>query len=256
MNKTSIYENVDKKYDIKLENFDGPLDLLLALVQKKNIDIMEVDVLELAVEYLRIINDLKEIEIDIAGEYLVMASTLLLLKTRMTLHTPEEKPKIEEDKRELLKRLYEYQQFKEISKTLREQEGLRREIYIKKPSNVDDYIVDDPENDKSALEGHSNPIKLITILRKFFERSKANQLRKTKLNHFDLTPKDQIPFILKLFRENEKVTFEMIFSQPSIEHFVITLLAVLELARDQIIRIYQDEQFGEITFERGPEYEK
>ncbi|MGY5139164.1 segregation/condensation protein A [Mycoplasmopsis gallinarum] len=253
MPKTSMYDTPDGKYDIKLENFDGPLDLLLSLVQDKNIDIMEIDIVKLATEYLAIIERLKENEIDVAGDYLVMAATLLALKTKMMLYTPEEKPEIEEDKREILRRLYEYQQIKEISKTLREQEGLRREIFIKKQSNIDEFMIED---DKSALDGNSNPLKLITTLRKMFERTFANQLRRTKFEHFDLTPKDQIPFILNLFDQNEVVTFEMIFTQPSLSHFVITLMAILDLARRQIIRIKQEEQFGEILFERGPEYEK
>ncbi|EGV00501.1 segregation and condensation protein A [Mycoplasmopsis columbina SF7] len=253
MAKISAYETKDKKYDIKLENFDGPLDLLLALVQDKNMDIMAVDVAELASEYLRIIETLQENEIDVAGDYLVMAATLLALKSKMLLYTPEEKPEIEEDKREILRRLYEYQQFKEVSKALREQEGLRKEIFIKKPSDIEEFLMED---DKNALEGHSNPLKLITTLRKMFERSFANQLRKTKLQHFNVTPKDQIPFILNLFDEHEIVTFEMIFTQPSLNHFVITLMAILDLARRQVIVLKQNEQFGEITFERGPEYEK
>lgn len=253
MSKETLYTTDDRKYDIKLENFDGPLDLLLDLVQDKNVDIMDIDVSELATAYLNIIQNLKDNEIDVASDYLVMAATLLVLKTKMLLFTPEEKPEIEEDKRELLRRLYEYQQIKEISIVLREQEKLRKEIFIKTPSNIDEFIVDD---DKTALDGNSNPLKLITILRKMFERTYAQKLRKTKLETFNLTPKDQIPFILNLFDSFDKVTFEMIFKQPSLNHFVITLLAVLDLARRQIIIMKQDEQFGEITFERGPEYEK
>lgn len=251
--KVSLYATDDHKYDIKLENFDGPLDLLLALVQEKNVDIMDVDVSELATAYLKIIQNLQEHEIDIAGDYLVMAATLLALKTKMLLFTPKEKPEIEEDKREILRRLYEYQQFKEISQTLRQQEALRREIFIKSPSDVEEFMVDD---DSTALDGASNPLKLITTLRKMFERTYAMQLRRTKLETFNLTPKDQIPFILNLFDHCDTVTFEMIFRQPSLNHFVITLLAVLDLARRQIIILKQNEQFGTITFEKGPEYEK
>ncbi|MBT1379470.1 segregation/condensation protein A [Mycoplasma bovis] len=253
MNNEVLQPNAENKFDIKLENFDGPLDLLLALVQEKNVNIMDVDVFELATAYLKIIEDLQENEIDVASDYLVMAATLLALKTKMLLFTPEQKPEIEEDKRELLRRLYEYQQIKEVTKVLREHEESREEIFIKSPSNIDEFLVDD---DKSALDGSSNPLKLITVLRKMFERTYAQQLRRTKLETFNLTPKDQIPFILNLFDSCDKVSFEMIFKQPSLNHFVITLLAVLDLSRRQIIRMYQDEQFGEIRFEKGPEYEK
>ncbi|WP_029608508.1 segregation/condensation protein A [Mycoplasma simbae] len=241
------------KFNIKIENYDGPLDLLLALVQDKHKNIMDVDVAQLASAYLEIIQSLQENEIDLAGEYLVMAATLLALKTKMMLYTPEEKPEIEEDKREILRRLYEYQQFKEISKALREREEARKEIFIKAPSNIDEYLVDD---DKSQLDGQSNPLKLVTILRKMFERTYAQKLRKTKLEHFHLTPQDQIPFILDLFKKHSEVDFKMIFNQPSLNHFVITFLAILVLVKTQKIVLEQKEQFGTITFKKGPEYEK
>ncbi|WP_029905408.1 segregation/condensation protein A [Mycoplasmopsis opalescens] len=251
--KESLYETSDGKYNIQLENYEGPLDLLLALVKEKNVDLMEVDLAELASEYIKIISTLQEHEIDIAGDYLVIAATLLALKSKMLLHTPEEKPEIEEDKRELLRRLYEYQQFKEISKTLREQEALRQDIFIKKPSDIDEFILDD---DPAALDGSSTPLKLITVLRKMFERSYAIQLKKTKLDNFRLTPKDQIPFILNIFDSVDTVSFEMIFNQPSMNHFVITFLAVLDLVRRQIITMHQNEQFGLIIFNKGPLFDE
>ncbi|MCS4536678.1 MULTISPECIES: segregation/condensation protein A [unclassified Mycoplasma] len=250
---SSIFVNDTEKFSINIKNFDGPLDLLLALVQDKKKDIMDIDVAELASAYLNIIQNLQDNEIDIAGEYLVMAATLLALKTKMILYTPEEKPEIEEDKREILRRLYEYQQFKEISKALREREEARKLIFIKKPSDIEEFLVDD---DKSQLDGTSNPLKLVTVLRKMFERTYAQKLRQTKLDHFQLTPQDQIPFILNLFDNYENVTFEMIFNQPSMNHFVITFLAILVLVKTQRIKLTQKEQFGTITFERGPEYEK
>ncbi|QBF34386.1 segregation/condensation protein A [Mycoplasmopsis phocirhinis] len=250
---SSIFVNDTTKFSINIKNFDGPLDLLLALVQDKKKDIMDIDVAELATAYLNIIQNLQDNEIDIAGEYLVMAATLLALKTKMILYTPEEKPEIEEDKREILRRLYEYQQFKEISKALREREELRKLIFIKKPSDIEEFLVDD---DKTQLDGTSNPLKLVTILRKMFERTYAQKLRRTKLDHFQLTPQDQIPFILNLFNTHQNVTFEMIFTQPSMNHFVITFLAILVLVKAQRIKLTQDEQFGKIIFERGPEYEK
>lgn len=246
--------NIDnKRFDIKLDNFDGPLDLLLSLVQDKNMNIMDIDLADLANKYLAIIQDIKEQEIDIAGDYLVMAATLLQLKTKMLLYTPEEKPEIEEDKREILARLAEYQQFKEIAKVLKVNEMDRKNIFIKKPSNIEEFLV---EADPTRLDGGSSPISLIQVLRKMFERTYAVQLRQSKLETFTLTPKDQIPFIKKLFLNKEEVSFEEIFTQPSLNHFVITLIAVLELSKKQEIIIKQKEQFGILTFVKGPEYEK
>ncbi|TNK83340.1 segregation/condensation protein A [Mycoplasmopsis pullorum] len=240
-------------YDIKLDDFDGPLDLLLSLVQDKKIDILQVNLVELATQYLNIINNLKENDIDIAGDYLVMAATLVQLKAKMILSDPVEKVQVEEDKNLILQRLAEYQEFKKISQALREQEAFRKDIFIKTMSDLDDYIVD---KDDTKLDGHSNPLKLIVTLRKMFERVYAQNLRVTKLKTFNLTAKDQEFYIRDLFKNRDEVSFEEVFSVPSLNHFVITLLALLDLSRKQEIVIQQDLQFDKIKLFKGPEYER
>ncbi|QZE12554.1 segregation/condensation protein A [Mycoplasma sp. Ms02] len=242
------------KYDIQLEDFDGPLDLLLTLVKDKKINILEIDLIELCTQYLNIIQNLQENEIDIAGEYLVMASTLLQIKAKSLLETPKAKEEVEEDKNELLALLIEYQQFKQVSSTLREQEVLRGDIFIKKQSDLDEYWIDNSQSSK--LDGSSNMLKLMSTLRKMFERVYAEKLRMTHFQSFKLTPKDMEPRVLEIFKNKEKATFEEVFDVPSLSHFVVTLIAVLDLARKQKIIIIQEEQFGLLRFEKGPEYEK
>ncbi|QDY87041.1 segregation/condensation protein A [Mycoplasma anserisalpingitidis] len=240
-------------FDIKLDDFDGPLDLLLSLVQDKKISVFEINMAELATQYLQIINNLKDSDINIASEYLVMAATLIQLKSKLLLNSPEEKEEVEIEKSNLLQQILEYKQFKEVSKTLKEKEELRDDIFIKEMSNLDQFIL---EKDNSKLDGTSNPVKLIMILRKMFERRFAQKLALAKLDTFKLTPKDQEGYIKNIFDNYENVTFDQIFNLPSLNHFVITLLALLDMARRQIIIIEQDEQFAELRFKRGPEYER
>lgn len=240
-------------FDIKLDDFDGPLDLLLSLVQDKKISVFEINMAELATQYLQIINNLKDSDINIASEYLVMAATLIQLKSKLLLNSPEEKEEVEIEKSNLLQQILEYKQFKEVSKTLKEKEELRDDIFIKEMSNLDQFIL---EKDNSKLDGTSNPVKLIMILRKMFERRFARKLALAKLDTFKLTPKDQEGYIKNIFDNYENVTFDQIFNLPSLNHFVITLLALLDMARRQIIIIEQDEQFAELRFKRGPEYER
>ncbi|WP_406613750.1 segregation/condensation protein A [Mycoplasma corogypsi] len=243
---------VSNEYTFKLKDFDGPLDLLLSLVKDKKINILDINLLEIATQYLDIIHQLKEDEVDIAGEYLVMATTLLKLKTNMLLKDPSEMDQeIEEVKQKLISDLVEYQQFKEIRDTLKSLELERQDIFIKKPSNIDEFIVDTTDE---RLDGHSNPTKLIMVLRKMFERVYAQRLRQTKIESFKVTPADQIVIIKKLLRENDRLTFEQVFTVPSIKHFVVTLLAILDLSRQQFIHIHQDEQFGEILITKGEGY--
>lgn len=240
-------------FDIKLDDFDGPLDLLLSLVQDKKISVFEINMAELATQYLQIINNLKDSDINIASEYLVMAATLIQLKSKLLLNSPEEKEEVEIEKSNLLQQILEYKQFKEVSKTLKEKEELRDDIFIKEMSNLDQFIL---EKDNSKLDGTSNPVKLIMILRKMFERRFAQKLALAKLDTFKLTPKDQEGYIKNIFDNYENVTFDQIFNLPSLNHFVITLLALLDMARRQIIIMEQDEQFAELRFKRGPEYER
>lgn len=240
-------------FDIKLDDFDGPLDLLLSLVQDKKISVFEINMAELTTQYLQIINNLKDSDINIASEYLVMAATLIQLKSKLLLNSPEEKEEVEIEKSNLLQQILEYKQFKEVSRTLKEKEELRDDIFIKEMSNLDQFIL---EKDNSKLDGTSNPVKLIMILRKMFERRFAQKLALAKLDTFKLTPKDQEGYIKNIFDNYENVTFDQIFNLPSLNHFVITLLALLDMARRQIIIIEQDEQFAELRFKRGPEYER
>lgn len=240
-------------FDVKLDDFDGPLDLLLSLVQDKKISVFEINMAELATQYLQIINNLKDSDINIASEYLVMAATLIQLKSKLLLNSPEEKEEVEIEKSNLLQQILEYKQFKEVSRTLKEKEELRDDIFIKEMSNLDQFIL---EKDNSKLDGTSNPVKLIMILRKMFERRFAQKLALAKLDTFKLTPKDQEGYIKNIFDNYENVTFDQIFNLPSLNHFVITLLALLDMARRQIIIIEQDEQFAELRFKRGPEYER
>ncbi|QGZ97304.1 segregation/condensation protein A [Mycoplasma sp. NEAQ87857] len=242
-NKYLEYDS-DYKFTISnLDNFDGPLDLILALVKDKKINILDINLLEIATQYIEIINQLKENEIDIAGDYLVMAATLLQLKAKMLLQEPEELEEIEEEKQELIQQLVEYQQFIDVRDTLKTFETKRQDIFIKKPSNVEEFMVDDSS---TRLDGHSNPMKLITTLRMMFERVYAKKLRTTSLKPFKLTPEDQFDFIKNLVLTNDKVSFEQVFNVPSIQHFVVTLIAILDLARQQFLTINQDSEFGEI----------
>ena len=109
-------KNVDPNdMNFFLGDFNGPLDLLLELIKKKNVDIFEIDLVQLATQYLKIIEDLKAKDIDIASEYLVMASELLYIKARLILADPEIAKEVEEDKMRILRLLAEYQEFKNIS---------------------------------------------------------------------------------------------------------------------------------------------
>ncbi|UWD34092.1 segregation/condensation protein A [Mesomycoplasma molare] len=247
----------DKKHDVDLniENFNGPLDLLLSLVKEKNVDIFEINLAELATDYLRIIDRIKDSHFEIASDYLVMAATLIQIKAKMLLAEKDEviKQEIEEDKEKLLRLLAEYQQFKPIFQLLREQEEKRSKIFIKKPSDLEEFI---RPIDRTKVDGNSSKQKITQILTLMFERIHAEKLRQIKIDSVSVTPSDQIKMIRELFKENKVLTFEMVFSVPSIKHFVITLIALLDMSRKEEVILKQEQQFATISIEKGPNYEK
>ena len=239
---------MEKKYNLHLNNFDGPIDLLLTLVKEKQMNILNINLVDLASEYVRIIDEIKEKDIDLAIEYLVMASTLLQIKARALLETPESIKFVKEAKTDILKKMIEYQQFKNISKVLREKELERKNIFIKTKSPDNDYQY---EINESHLDGNLDAIKIIMALRKMFERTNAKKMREITIEKFNLSPVERRLELIALFKNKEKVSFEDIFSVSTINHFIVTIITVLDMARKQELKITQNEQFGNIKIEKG-----
>lgn len=235
-------------YEFNLQNYSGPLDLLLELVKDKKISILDINVLELANQYLKIINEIKNTNLDIAAEYLNYATIFIYMKAKYLSNKPEDIEIVTQEKQKLINDLIEYKQFKEIKNALSTFQKSRQEIYIKKPSNVDEFII---ECDSSRLDGHSSITTLISTLRKMFERVFAQELRKANFSTVKINSADQIKFIKNVFGQRSEVKFEEIFTQPSLTHFVITLIALLDLARQQFLTLKQDSQYGEIKILRN-----
>ena len=235
--------------NLKLSNFNGPFDLLLKLVKDKQMDIFSIDLVELANEYIKLIEILKDKEdMDTASEYLVMSATLLQLKARMILEIPSEKEEVEAEKKDILKKLAEYQQYKAVADQLKERFYERRKLHDKPVSDYDKF---QPEIDETKLDGKSDAVKLIMQLRKMFERIRANHLRHTTIDTINLSPAERRLEVIEILKKNSNPTFEDIFTVPTINHFAITMLTILDMSRKQELIIKQDEQFDEITFEKG-----
>lgn len=250
MNKKSV--DVDDK-NFSLGDFNGPLDLLLELIKKKNVDIFEVNMVELATQYLQIIENLQAKDIDIASEYLVMASELLYIKSRLILADPQVEEEVQEDKMRILRLIAEYQEFKSISQTLRSKEKSRWDIYMKKPSNVDEFV---KEIDEAALDGFGTTPKLISTLRRMFERTFAEKLRKIKLETFNLSPSERRTQIREIIDKlnSDTIPFNLLFSVPSLNHFVITLISILDMSRREELSLEQNQQYDEIIIRKGVHY--
>lgn len=220
-------------YTFRLEGFEGPLDLLLHLIQKNELDILNIPIALITEQYLEYLQLMKVLNLDVAGEYLLMASTLLHIKSKMLLPKSSEREEEEEDPREeLIRRLLEYQKYKQAGGELEKRPMLDRDVFIRlMPAEPEEV----PEEERIEV----NLLELLEAFRQVLERVKTETVHEVILEH--LSVEDKIQEILMLLeRENRSLTFHRFFpEQASRRVVIITLLAILELVKMKRIRIFQ-----------------
>ena len=220
-------------YTFRLEGFEGPLDLLLHLIQKNELDIFNIPIALVTEQYLEYLQLIKVLNLDVAGEYLLMASTLLYIKSKMLLPKSLEGEEEEEDPRaELVRRLLEYQRYKEAAGELEKRPMLDRDVFIRLMAPELEEV---PEEESIEV----NLFELLEAFRQVLERVRADTVHEVILEH--LSVEDKIQEILTLLgRENRSMAFHRLFpEQVSRRVVVITLLAILELVKMKRIRIFQ-----------------
>ncbi len=225
-------------YAVKLSVFEGPLDLLLHLIRQNEVDITDIPIARIAEQYLETIEIMDELNLDVAAEYLVMAATLALIKSRMLL--PDESQEDEEafdPRADLVRRLLEYQRFKEAAETLSKRRLLGRDIFS--------VIGPGPEKTPAGeREIEVGLFELVAAFRDVLEQSKlASLIHEVKTEH--VTVRDRMMVVMDLLEANESIEFMRIFEGPDGDDvpsravLVTTFLAVLELARLRALSIYQ-----------------
>jgi segregation and condensation protein A len=228
-------------YTFRLEGFEGPLDLLLHLIQKNELDIFNIPIALITEQYLEYLQLMKVLNLDIAGEYLLMASTLLYIKSKMLLpKSSEEEMEAEEDPRaELVRRLLEYQKYKQVALELEKRPLLDRDVFVR-------LILTEPEEGPEEERIEVNLLELLEAFRNVLERVKSEGIHEVALEAVSV--EDKINEILMfLERENRSVAFHRLFAeQASRRVVVVTLLAILELVKMKRIRIFQLSPFETI----------
>ena len=232
--------------EFKINEFEGPLDLLLHLIKESKMDIMNIEIEEITNQYMNYLHEQEKINREIASEYLVLASELLEIKSKMLLPSfKNEQEEEEEDPREeLVNRLLEYQAYKEITKVLQEKEELRKEIYTKSPENIKNYIDESKEiNLDISLDD------LVDAFKKFLDRKKENKPLKTKVTVNEISVSSRRHDIKRLLKDKKKVSFFELFPVVSKEYVVATFLAILEMAKNKELVITQNDTFDDIICE-------
>ena len=231
--------------DLKINEFEGPLDLLLHLIKESKMDIFDIQIEEITDQYLKYIEEQEKMNLEVASEYLVLASELIEIKSKMLLPNEKMEEEVEEDPREqLVNRLLEYEAYKEITKTLKEKEEIRQEIYTKAPSNVNEYMEESTE-----IQGDFSLDDLIDAFEKFLERQKDAKPIATKVTSKEITVSSRRIEIKKLLKKEKKVSFFKLFPVVSREYIVATFLAILEMAKNDELIIKQDDTFSDIICE-------
>jgi segregation and condensation protein A len=221
-------------YTFRLEGFEGPLDLLIHLIQKNELDIFNIPIALITEQYLEYLQLMKVLNLDIAGEYLLMASTLLYIKSRMLLPKSSggEEEREEDPRAELVRRLLEYQKYKQAALELEKRPLLDRDVFIRlTPAESEEA----PEEERIEV----NLLELLEAFRKVMERVKPEGFHEVVLE--SISVEDKIEEILILLeKENRSVAFHRLFSEQASRRVVIvTLLAILELVKMKRIRIFQ-----------------
>lgn len=245
----SILALETNKYAIKIDNFEGPLDLLCHLIDKNKMNIYDINLSEITDQYIDYLNEQEQLNLEIASEFLVMASTLLYLKSKNLLPKQEtEEEEVTEE--ELIRRIIEYKKFKEISKVLRENYLTFSNRYFKEQENI--------ELPKQKLEKDYDKTLIPEIYKKLVERNsvKLNQnaknIEKIALVE-NYTVASKVKEMFKVLVKQKKFVFNKLFSvrKHNKQEVVTAFSGLLELSRRNKVETTQEELFGDITVEKA-----
>jgi len=239
----------DDAYQVKLEAFTGPMDLLLHLIRKHQINIYDIPIALITKQYLEYLSLMKTLNLSLAGEFLVMAATLLYIKSR-TLLPKEEKAVTEDDegldpRSELVRQLVEYERFKEAAGTLVARERIWRESFGRDPLPLPVKSVDEEDLTTEDLQLFD----LLSAFQEVLDRAPTDQF--VELSREAWTVQDRIQVILERLEGESTIPFEGLFAQHwSRPLVIVTFLALLELVRMNLVRLFQGEWLGPIQVTR------
>ena len=227
-------------YTVKINDFDGPLDLLLHLIKEANISIWDIKICDITVQYLDYINHMKKLDLNIASEYLVMASELMEMKSRSLLPKKEEEMEEEEDTRELLiQRLINYSRYKEVTAAFKDLEEERRQIHTKEPSVFF-------QNKEDSLDDNIDLSDLLLAFQQLLDRKEKEKPLQTKVTSKEYSVQERNIQIKQILQSKKKISFYDLFDFYNKDYVVVTFLSILDLAKKKELVMKQDQNFGEI----------
>lgn len=234
------------EYKFTINDFEGPLDLLLHLIKESNINICDINIVEITEQYLNFIEKEQNLNLNIASEYLIMAAELIEIKSKMLL--PKQEKNIDEEtdiKENLINKLIEYNKYKGIIPQLKELNNERNTIYTKSPENLN-YLEKEKVNNESS-DLHI----LLNAFNKFLNEQKDNEPLKTTVTKKEYSIEKRNKEIKNILRKKNIINFIELFDTISKEYIVITFLSILDLAKKNEIIIEQDKNFKNIILKNN-----
>ncbi len=230
------------EYKIKLDVFEGPFDLLLHLIKEEELNIYDIPIAKITQQYFEYLDVMENLNMDIAGEFLVMAATLVYIKSKMLLPSP---PQTEEDdeggadpREELVRRLLEYKKYKDAARSLREKE-------VQQSSSFSREFVSDWNEDDADYLKEVSVFQLLSAFRKMLKNTDMPHLYEVTLESISVTEK--MNELMELLGSAPRITFEDIFGKTNNRMEIIgTFLAVLELIKQQLILVFQEKDYDSI----------
>lgn len=233
-------------YKVIINDFEGPLDLLLHLIKESNIDIFDIKIEEITKQYFDFIHKMEEMNLNIASEYLIMAAELIEMKSSILLPKKESsmEDSYEEDPREqLIERLLAYQQYKDLSLKLKEMEEGRRAFYTKEPTDLSCF------EEKKKIEEDINVDLLMQAFLKLLEKKELMKPIPTRIATKEYSVEKRSAEIKEILKKKKKVSFLELFDVITKDFVVVTFLSILNLARNQELCICQEQNFNTIYLE-------
>ncbi len=241
--------NAEKNYSVNLEIFQGPLDLLLYLIKKDEIDIYDIPIARVTEQYMQYLEMMKTLNLELAGEYILMAATLIRIKTKLLLPPTEGDAEEPDPREELIAALLEYKKFREVSEILKEKRILEERVFV--PPPIDGGNGD---REKISLSSSTTLFDMLTAFKEVLER--AEQERILEVNAEEITIEDRVTRIMDLLADKESTTFQELFADiPRKIIAITTFLAILELIRLRRITVRQSLPFSELRVYRGEQFD-
>ena len=233
---------------IRLDSFEGPMDLLLHLIEKAEVDIYDIPIAEITDQYLHVINEMKIMNMDVASEFILMAATLLEIKSKMLLPVHKKKnqeEEVEDPREELVRKLIEYKRYKIVSEELKVRFDVYEKVFYKEGEPHDLYLKPEPLADMDLsflMEGMDR------VMERLAKKKRYKKIR--EISRDKATVEDQLKFLENYLFRNSSCYFDDIFEACTDKYeIIVTFIAMLEMMKRKKILVFQEKNFDRIKIE-------